>query len=176
MAELVVQALEIIDVEQGDRHRSAAPVDPGAFDLERLHQAAPVRHLGQLVGRDFVGQAPEFRFEMVDDLREFAGPGVLSRDPLAGLRHRGVNAAAFGHHLAHHTGQALERIGRFDHAGIASHAVLETAGLQTEFTEIGQHAGDQPLERVARVFALDAQPHLVFAGLRQQLADRAHTA
>ena len=77
VAELVVEALEVVDVEQADRELAAAALEARALDLEGLHQAAPVGDLRQLVGRDLVGEAPHLVLELDHALRQVGRLAVL---------------------------------------------------------------------------------------------------
>ena len=175
MAEFVVEALEVVDVEQADRE-PAARLHPQHLGLERLQQAAPVGDLRQLVGRYLVRQAPQLALEVVDRLRQFGRAVVLGLQPLARLRHRSVHAAALVDEFAHHARQALQRIGLLDHIGIARGAALEAAGLHAELAQPGEHARHHRLQRQPGPVALEPQRRLVGAGLGQQFADRTQPA
>ena len=155
---------------------AAVALELGELDLEGLHQAAPVGDLGELVGRDLVGEAAHLVLELDHPLREAGGLAVLFLQARLGLLHQGLHGAALAHHLAHHAGQALERVGLLDHLGVAADALVEVAGLGTELAELGEHLVDQALQRVARLLAVDldlgmAQPRVV-----QHVAHRAHAA
>ena len=85
VAELVVEALEVVDVEQPDRELAAAALEARALDLERLHQAAPVGDLRQLIGRDLVGEALHLVLELDHALRQVGRLAVLLLQPLLRL-------------------------------------------------------------------------------------------
>ena len=129
VAELVVEALEVVDVEQADRELAAVALEARALDLERLHQAAPVGDLRQLVGRDLVGEALHLVLELDHALRQVGRLAVLFLQALLRLLDERLHGAALGDHLAHDAGQALERIGLLDHLGVATDALVEVAGL-----------------------------------------------
>ena len=79
-------------------------------------------------------------------------------------------------HLAHHAGQALERIRLLDHLGIAADALVEVAGLRAELAELGEHLVDQALQRVARLFPVDLDLGMAHPRMVQHVAHRAHAA
>src|SRR5664280_3535739 len=154
VAEFVVEPLEVVDVEQADREMAAIPLEARTLDLERLHQAAPIGDLRQLVGRDFVGEAPHLVLELDDALAEIGRLAVLFLQARLRLLHQRLHGAALVDHFPNDAGQALERIRFLDHFGVAADALVEVAGLRAELAELGQHLVDQPLQRVARLLAL----------------------
>mmetsp|Transcript_22377 Transcript_22377/g.88473 ORF Transcript_22377/g.88473 Transcript_22377/m.88473 type:complete len:961 (-) Transcript_22377:1086-3968(-) len=176
VAQAVVELLEVVDVQQGQRDPGGLALGLGLFNAEGLDQAAAVGDLRQLVGMDFAGQPPQLAFELVHPLRQRGGAVVLQRQACLGLGHQALHAAAFLHHLAHRAGQAFERIGLLDGVGIAADVVLEAVGVLAQFAELGQHALDQALERITGLGALLAQGALALAGAGQQFGDGSDAA
>ena len=176
VAELVVELLEVVDVEQADRKLAAAPLEAGALDLERLHQAAPVRDLRQLVGRDLVREPLHLVLELRHALAQVGRLAVLFLQALLRLLDERLHGPALGDHLADDAGQALERIRFLDHRGVAADALVEVAGLGAQLAELGEHLRHQRLERVARLLALAAHLGMLLARVMQHVAHRADAA
>ena len=154
----------------------AAAIAACALDLERLMQSAPVGHLSQRIGRNLVRQPPQFAFELFDLPRQCGGTAVFVVQALPRLADHRVHGAAFIDHLAHHTGQAFERIGGFHHIDVTAGVVLKAPGLLPQFAEFGQHVLDHRFQCVPRSVALDAKFGLAVPRAAQQLTHRFHAA
>ena len=181
MAEVIIQTLEIVDVEQAYRQawrdRAGGVTDGAAlqsrtFEVEGLQQATPVGDLRQLISGHLIGQAAQLAFKLADALRQVGRTNALVLQAALRLVDKALHRAAFLDHFAHHAGQAFQRVGTFDHIGIAAHAFMETAGLRAQLAKLAEHAVDQLLQRVASAVALAAQLGLLGARGAQQFVDR----
>ena len=176
MAQAVVEALEVVDVDEADGQRLAAALGAGALGFEGDGHAAPVGHLGQHIGGDLLGQAAQLAFELAHTALQFAGAAVFLHQALAGAGHHLVHCAGFIDHLTHHTGQAFERVCALDDIGVAHHAVVEAAGGAAQLAQLAEHGLDHGLHGIAGLIALDEQLLLLAACVLQQLARRVHGA
>jgi hypothetical protein len=154
--------------------RSTVTLAARAFGLEGLRQAATVGHLGERVGGDLVGQAAQFAFQFAHAGFQFGGTLTVGLQAFLRTAHRVCTLRLSSSMVAHHAGQAFQRLGAFNGLHVLGRGHLEAARVFTQFAHFQQHVVNELLERVARGHPFGAHLLLVGARFGQHLARGLH--
>ena len=119
------------------------------LDVERLHQAAPVGDLGQHVGGDLVGQAPQLALERLHAGLELGGAlaAFVAGAPACSADQRRAPRGSPRPSARTTPARLSSESALRDRVDVARHAVGETAGVVAQRVELGEHLRDRVLER-----------------------------
>jgi len=147
----VVQTLEIVDVQQGDRQRCVATVGACAFLLADFFQATAVQRAGELIVPHQPASLVQLMLQLCDtqfgSARVFARRGQL----VARLLRLLLDRSRLAHDLAQQRPDGVDVLGLGDALGETADAVVVAAGALGKARELVHEAG-QHLAQVALGF------------------------
>lgn len=147
VAEAVVELLEVVDVEQGDREPAAAALGACGFGLEHFFEATAVERAGELVVAHQAAGFLELGLQGGDALLDFARLLARGEQFVARAARFFLDAARLGHHLVEQGADLGNVAGLGDALGAAADAVVVGAGALGEARELVDETG----EHVAQV-------------------------
>ena len=104
------------------------------------------------------------------------GARMVAGHALLRLADQVLHGTALVDELAHHAGQAFDRLGGLDRLHVAADLVVEAPGLLAQLADFAQQPVDEDLERIARLVALAAHAGMTGPRLRQDDGGGAHAA
>ena len=174
VAQRVVQAFEVVDVDQAHGQSRCAVLQARTLQFEGGKQAASIGHLRQHIGGHLVGQAPQLALQGAHTRLQRLCACLVLLQALTRVRHHLVHRACIGQHGAHGLGHAVQGVGLADDIDMARNALAKVAGGVIQRGQIGQHLLHHGLERIARPVAVAMQLALLAPRRFDQIAGRAH--